>query len=40
MIRSIDELRGLLSDQICEVWPKVAQALDHRKHRLIGGIAY
>ena len=40
MIRSINELRGLLSDQICEVRPKVAQALDHRKHRLIGGIAY
>ena len=39
MIRSINELRGLLSDQICEVWPKVAQALDRRKHRLMGGTA-
>lgn len=39
MIRDIDELRGLLSDQICEVWPKVAQALDRRKHRLMGGTA-
>ena len=39
MIRDINELRGLLSDQICEVWPKVAQALDRHKHRLMGGTA-